>query len=94
MGNTVPDNKNIHSYSERWRALPPIRTHTGRKKLPSSFIHIMEDTAPDNIVRTRSVHVPRDLKRPGQCQFKGKHNPELCVTIVRTSVQVDMYTSF
>lgn len=24
MGNTVPDNKNIHPYSEIWRALPPI----------------------------------------------------------------------
>lgn len=30
MGNTVPDNKNIHPYSEIWRALPPIRTHTHR----------------------------------------------------------------
>lgn len=59
MRNTVPDNKNIHSYSEIWRALPPIRTHSGRQKLPS-FFHIMEDTAPDNVVRTRGAHVPRD----------------------------------
>lgn len=29
--------KNIHPYSEIWRALPPIQTHTGRQKLPSFF---------------------------------------------------------
>lgn len=46
MGNTVPDNKNNHSYSEIWRALPPIRTHTGRQKLPSSCFTLWKTLLP------------------------------------------------
>lgn len=46
MGNTVPDNKNIHSYGEIWRALPPIRKHTGRQKLPSSFSTLWKTLLP------------------------------------------------
>lgn len=57
MGNTVPDNKNIHPYSEIWRALPPIRTHTGRQKLPSSFFTLWETLLP---IMSRGVHEPRD----------------------------------
>lgn len=39
-----------HSYSEIWRALPPIRTQlVGKNYL--LLIHIMGDTAPDNGVR-------------------------------------------
>lgn len=86
MENVVPDNKNIHSYSEIWRALPPIRTRTGRQKLPSFFFHIMEDTAADNSIRTRGVQAPRDPYRqpaawyaswprtPGQSSVSSRHD--------------------
>lgn len=61
---------NNHPYSHIWRALPPIRTDTGRQKLPSFFPHIMGDTALDNVFRTGRVHGPRDRSWPDDQQVK------------------------
>lgn len=110
MENVVPDNKNIHSYSEIWRALPPIWTRTGRQKLPSFFFHIMEDTAADNSIRTRGVQAPRDPYRqpaawyaswprtPGQSSVSSRHDLMTSVVPGAFSVQsgpsVNLYTSF
>lgn len=62
MGNTVPDNKK--------KKQPPTPTvkygghclrygHVLVGKNYLLLVYIMEDTAPDNIVRTRRVHGPR-----------------------------------
>lgn len=59
MGNTVPDNKKHAPLQWNMEGTASDTAHTGRQKLPSVF-HIMEITAPDNAIKMRSVHAPKD----------------------------------
>lgn len=85
MGNTVPDNKNHPRL--QWYGGHCLRYgHTPVGKNYLLLVYIMEDTAPDNAVRIRRVHGPRDRRwgldyfpvkwnervfsHPLQCQFK------------------------
>lgn len=59
MGNTVPDNKEATTSTVKHggRRLQYAHSLVGKNYL--LLVCIMEDTAPDNVVRMRRVHGPR-----------------------------------
>lgn len=92
MGNTVPDNykkkrkkKIIHSYSEIWRALPPIRTHVlvDKNYLLLVFSTLWKTLLPI-MLRTRRAHETEGAaERTGRFAFGpgrsvGPHATLLC----------------